>query len=81
MTNIFNKKHHKEYGVYGGIAGLFHALAVWYFLRESNYLTAPILFIGSILFMMKILPISLGILRIERRLGNYPRWKTFLNEK
>jgi hypothetical protein len=52
---LFNKKHLKQYGVYGGLAGLCHALTVWYFLQQSNSGTAAILFIGSIFFMFVIM--------------------------
>ena len=62
MTDIlFNKKHLKEYAVYGSIAGIFHILTVWYFLHEPNYHTAPILFIGSIFFMFVIMVYSVKL--------------------
>lgn len=62
MTNfLFNTKHLKEYAVYGTIAGAFHFLTVWYFLHESNYRTAPILFIGSIFFMFVIMVYSVRL--------------------
>src|SRR5436190_12644998 len=62
MTDIlFNKKHLKEYAAYGSIAGIFHILGVWYFLHESNYHTAAILFIGSIFFMFVIMIYSIKL--------------------
>lgn len=64
MTDIlFNKKHLKEYAVYGSIAGIFHMLTVWYFLHDSNYHSAPILFIGSIFFMFVIMIYSIKLTR------------------
>ena len=69
MTDIlFNKKHLKEYAVYGSIAGIFHALTVWYFLHESNYHTATILFIGSIFFMFVIMVYSV---KLTKRRSDY----------
>lgn len=62
MTDIlFNKKHLKEYAVYGSIAGIFHILTVWYFLHEPNNHTAPMLFIGSIFFMFVIMVYSVKL--------------------
>ena len=58
---LFNNRHLKEYVVYGSIAGIFHALTVWYFLHESNYRTAPVLFIGSIFFLFVIMVYSLKL--------------------
>ena len=52
---LFNRKHFKEYTVYGGIAGICHSLTVWYFLHQSNDHGAGILFIGSIFFMFVIM--------------------------
>lgn len=60
---LFNKKHLKEYSVYGSIAGLFHVLTVWYFLHTSNYSKAPILFIGSIFFMFVIMIYAIKLTR------------------
>ena len=69
MKNIlFNKKHLKEYVLYGSIAGIFHALGVWYFLHESNYRTAVVLFIGSILFMFVIMVYAV---KLTKRRSDY----------
>src|SRR5258705_4855993 len=69
MTDIlFNKKHLKEYAVYGSIAGIFHTVTVWYFLHESNYHTAAILFIGSIFFMFVIM---IYALKLTKRRPDY----------
>src|SRR4030095_3580051 len=73
MTNIlFNKKHLKEYAVYGSVAGISHMLTVWYFLYESNYQKAPILFIGSIIFMFVIMIYALKL--TKRKPDDYSTW-------
>jgi hypothetical protein len=69
MTDIlFNKKHLKEYSVYGSIAGLLYTLTVWYFLYKSNYQTSTILFIGSIFFMFVIM---IYALKLTKRRPDY----------
>lgn len=73
MKNIlFNKKHLKEYAVYGSIAGIFHVLTVWYFLYKSNYHVSLVLFIGSIFFMFVIMIYALKL--TKRRPDDYSTW-------
>lgn len=73
MTNIlFNKKHLKEYALYGSIAGIFHIGSVWYFLSKSAYYPAPILFFGSILFMFVIMVYAVKL--TKRRSDNKSTW-------
>ena len=73
MTDVlFDKKHLKEYSVYGSIAGLLYTLAVWYFLYKSNYQTSTILFIGSIFFMFVIMIYALKL--TKRRPDYYSTW-------
>jgi len=73
MSNIlFNKKHFTEYATYGGVAGLFHVLAVWYFLYRSNYQTPLVLFIGSFFFMFVIMIYALKL--TKRRPDDKSTW-------
>jgi hypothetical protein len=69
MANLlFNKKHLKEYVIYGSVAGISHALAVWYFLYRANYYASPILFVGSFFFMFVIMAYSL---KLTKRRSDY----------
>jgi hypothetical protein len=76
MANIlFNRKHLKEYALYGSIAGAFHGLTVWFFLRQPHYHTSPVLFIGSFFFMFSIMAYSI---RLTRRRPEYKSTWTML---
>src|SRR5687767_8734982 len=69
---LFNKKHIKEYAMYGSIAGIFHFFTACYFLHDSNHRTAFILFIGSIFFMFVIMVYSLKL--TKRRPDHESTW-------
>lgn len=63
---LFNRKHFKEYVVYGSIAGVCHSLTVWYYLGNSNSGNAAILFIGSIFFMFVIMVYAITLTKRRR---------------
>lgn len=64
MANIlFDRRHMREYGLWGTVAGLAYAIPVLVYLAMANYYYTAILFIGSILFMFVVLAYTLKLTR------------------
>lgn len=58
---LFDRRHLKEYLLYGSLAGLAYVIPVWYFLYKANYYDTAALFLGSIFFMFVIFMYSLKL--------------------
>ena len=69
---LFNRSHFIEYIKYGSIAGVLHVLTVWYFLHKQNDQLSPVLFIGSIFFMLVILIYAVKL--VNRQPEKYSTW-------
>lgn len=52
---LFDRRHLKEYALYGLLAGLLYSIMAWYFLHKSTYSNSAFLYIGSILFLLVIM--------------------------
>src|SRR5262245_46344739 len=55
LNSLYDKRHIKEYLLYGFIAGLVYIIPAWIFFIISDYNATYILFSGSMLFMFVIL--------------------------
>lgn len=64
MANtLFDRRHLREYALYGSLAGLVYSIPVLLYLAIASYYYSAILFIGSILFMFVILIYSIKLTR------------------
>lgn len=64
MANtLFDRRHLREYTLYGTLAGLAYSIPVLLYLAIASYYYSAILFIGSILFMFVILIYSITLTR------------------
>lgn len=64
MANtLFDRRHLREYALYGSLAGLAYSIPVLLYLAIASYYYSAILFIGSILFMFVILIYSIKLTR------------------
>lgn len=69
MANIlFDRKHKREYLMWGGLAGLAYAVPVLVYLAIANYYYSATIFIGCILFMFVVLAYTM---RLTRRRPEY----------
>ena len=65
---VFDRRHLREYLVYGTIAGILYTVPVWFFLHKATYQASGIAYIGCILFMFVILIYSI---RLNQRKSDY----------
>ena len=69
MANIlFDRRHLREYLLWGALAGLAYSIPVLVYLSLANYYYSATVFIGSILFMLVIL---LYTIRLTKRRPEY----------
>lgn len=62
-TLLFDRRHRREYAIWGTIAGLAYAIPVLIYLALASYYYSATLFIGSILFMFVVLAYSMKLTR------------------
>jgi len=69
MANVlFDRKHRREYLLWGGLAGLGYSIPVLVYLSMANYYYSATVFIGCILFMLVVL---LYTIRLTKRRPEY----------
>ncbi|SEN13723.1 hypothetical protein SAMN04488505_108170 [Chitinophaga rupis] len=64
MKNPFiNKQHLKDYLIYGGMAALFYLVFLFYHLKDDDYKSSYLLYIGNVAFSIPILLYNLKLLK------------------
>jgi hypothetical protein len=64
MANIlFDRRHLKEYALWGTVAGLAYAIPVLIYLAVASYYYSATIFIGCMLFMFTVLAYSMKLTR------------------
>jgi hypothetical protein len=72
---IFDKRHVREYLMYGAIAALLFTIPVWYYLRQASYENGWLVFLGCALFMFVIMFYTV---KLTRRRTDYKSAVTML---
>jgi hypothetical protein len=72
---LFNKKHRREYVVYGLCAGLPYVFTVWHFLDAADQ-PSVVLIIGSVFFMIAIIIYAIKLTR--RKPEMYSTWEMLM---
>lgn len=67
-NSLYNKRHWREYLIYGVIAGILYIIPSWIFLASADYNNTYTVFIGSMLFMFVILAY---VYKLTRRRTEY----------